>query len=47
MDKLVYEDLYPELESNMSNSNIGTMKRKNIRNHLFVVYGIINSVVRG
>ena len=47
MDKLVYEDLYPELESNMSNSNIGAMKKKNIRNHLFVVYGIINSVVRG
>ena len=46
-DKLVYNDLYPELEANMSNSNIGAMKNKNIRNHLFVVYGIINSVVRG
>ena len=47
LDKLVYADLYPELEDNMSNSNIGAMKNKNIRNHLFVVYGIINSVVRG
>ena len=31
----------------MSNSNIGALKNKNIRNHLFVVYGIINSVLRG
>ena len=47
MDKLIYNDLYPEIEENMSNSNIGAMKNKNVRNHLFVVYGIINSVVRG
>ena len=47
LDKLLYNDLYPEIESNMSNSNIGAMKNKNIRDHLFVVYGIINSVVRG
>ena len=44
---MLYNDLYPELELNMSNSNIGAMKKKNIRNHLFIVYGIINSVVRG
>ena len=47
LDKLIYNDLYPEMESNMSNSNIGALKNKNIRNHLFVVYGIINSVLRG
>ena len=47
LDKLIYNDLYPEMESGMSNSNIGALKNKNIRNHLFVVYGIINSVHRG
>ena len=47
LDKLIYNDLYPEMESVMSNSNIGALKNKNIRNHLFVVYGIINSVHRG
>ena len=47
LDRLLYNDLYPEIESNMSNSNIGAMKKKNISNHLFVVYGIINSVVCG
>ena len=31
----------------MSNSDIGALKNKNICNHLFVVYSIINSVHRG
>ena len=30
----------------MSDSNIGAQKHKNVRNHLFIVYGIINSVLR-
>ena len=47
LDKLIYNDLYPEMESVMSNSDIGALKNKNIRNYLFVVYGIINSVHRG
>jgi hypothetical protein len=47
MDRLLYNDLYPEIEENMSNSNIGALKNKNVRNHLFVVHGIINSVLKG
>ena len=47
LDRLLYNDLYPEVEFNMSNSNIGALKNKNVRNHLFVVHGIINSVVKG
>ena len=47
LDKLVLNDFYPDLELSRSNSNIGAMKKKNIRNHLFIVYGIINSVIRG
>ena len=47
MDRLLYEDLYPEIEENMSNSNIGALKNKNVRNHLFIVHGIINSVING
>ena len=45
-DKLLYLDKYPDLEANMSDSNIGARKQKNVRNHLFIVYGIINSVLR-
>lgn len=47
MDKLIYFDNYYSIDSHMSDSNIGTRKDKNIRNHLFIIYGIINSVVKG
>ena len=30
----------------MSDSNIGARKKKNIKNHLFIIYGIINSVLK-
>ena len=46
LDKLVYNEKYPDLDLAMSDSNIGARKNKNVRNHLFIVYGIINSVVK-
>ena len=45
LDKLTYNDKYLGIESNMSDSNIGARKDKNIRNHLFVIHGVINSVL--
>ena len=47
LDKLLYNDLYEAVEENMSDSNIGARKAQNVRNHLFIIYGIINSVVKG
>ena len=47
LDSLIYEEKYPEVDKNMSDSNIGARKDRNIRNHLFVVYGVINSVLNG
>ena len=46
LDKLIYEDKYEDIESEMSDSNIGARRGQNIRNHLFIVYGIINSVLK-
>ena len=46
LDKMVYMEKYPELDLAMSDSNIGARRNKNVRNHLFIVYGIINSVVK-
>merc|ERR1719318_115240 len=46
LDKLIYIEKYPDLEKSMSDLNIGARKKKNVRNHLFVVYGVINSVLR-
>ena len=31
----------------MSDSNIGARKKKNIKNRLFIVYAVINSVLKG
>ena len=45
LDKLIYQDKYDDIAQGMSDSNIGAQKKKGIKNHLFVVYGIINSVL--
>ena len=47
LDKLLYFDNFDEIDNNMSDSNIGARKNRNIKNHLFMIYGIINSVVKG
>jgi hypothetical protein len=47
LDSLIYEEKYPLVDMNMSNSNIGARKERNIRDHLFIVYGVINSVLNG
>ena len=47
IDKMIYEDKYDDIDASMSDSNIGARRKKNIRNHLFIIYGIINSVVQG
>ena len=44
-DKLIYNDKYKDIDAGMSDSNIGARRQKNIKNHLFVVYGIINSIL--
>ena len=47
IDRLLYNDMFEEIDINMSDSNIGGRKNKNIKNHLFIIYGIINSVIKG
>ena len=47
IDKIIYIEKYPLLDENMSDSNIGARKKKNIRNHLFIVHEVINSVLQG
>ena len=47
IDRLIYQEKYPLIDAGMSDSNIGARKKKNIKNHLFLVYGVINSVLKG
>ena len=44
LDKLIYNDYYDTIDVSMSSSNIGGRKSRNIRDHLFVINGIMNDV---
>ena len=44
---MIYHEKYPLIDRNMTDSNVGARRKKNIKNHLFIIYGIINSVVKG
>ena len=37
LDKLIYCDKYDDIDSSMSDSNIGARKQRNIKNHLFII----------
>ena len=47
IDRLIYQEKYPLVDQLMTDSNIGSRKGKNIKNHLFIIYGLINSVLKG
>ena len=47
LDKLLYSEVYESIDQNMSFSNCGGRKERNIRDHLFVVYACINDVING
>ena len=44
LDKLIYNNIYSKVDSSMSSSNIGARRNRNIRDHLFVINGILNDV---
>ena len=45
LDKLIYNDFYTTIDAGMSCSNIGGRRNRNIRDHLFVINGIMNDVM--
>jgi hypothetical protein len=47
LEKLIYNDEYHNIDTNLTDSNVGTRKNKNIRDNLFVVNAVLNSVKRG
>ena len=46
-DKVIYSQCYDIIDKNMSFSNVGGRRRRNIRDHLFVVYAAVNDVING
>ena len=47
LDKLIYEEVYDDIDDSLSYSNVGGKRGRNIRDHLFVIYAIINDVKFG
>ena len=44
-DKIIYSDVYEVIDKNMSFSNVGGRKQRNIRDNLFVLNASINDVI--
>ena len=46
MDRIIYNDIYGTIDNSMSCSNIGARKNRSINDHLFVINGIFNDVLK-
>ena len=44
LDRLIYNDEYSNLDKNLTDSNVGARKNRNIRDNIFVLNAIVNSV---
>ena len=47
LDILIYVDEYPNLDQNLTDCNVGARKGRNIRDNIFVLNAISNSVRKG
>ena len=47
VDRLIYNDEYDTIDNYLSDCNVGSRKHRNIRDNLFVVYAVMNSVRHG
>ena len=47
LEKMIYNDNYETIDRNMSESNVGARRGRNIRDHLFVMNGVINDIYNG
>ena len=43
--RLIYSDYYQKIDNSMSDSQVGSRKGKNIRNHIWIINGIITDVL--
>ena len=46
LDRLIYNDEYPNIDENMTDSNVGARKKRNIRDNIFVINAILNNIRR-
>ena len=41
LDKMIYSDVYDDIDKNVSFSNVGERRKINLRDHLFIVYAAL------
>ena len=47
LERLIYNDEYSTVDSNLTDANVGARKNRNIRDNLFVIYAVMNTVING
>ena len=47
LDRLIYNDLYSTIDEQLTDGNVRAQKNRNIRDNLFVLGAVINSVTKG
>ena len=47
LDRLIYDDSYDIIDSNLTDGNVGCRKNRSSRDNIYVMGAIINSVVNG
>ena len=47
LDRLIYNDSYSTIDEHLTDGNVGARKNRNIRDNLFVLGAVINSVTHG
>ena len=43
LDRMIYNDMYETVDNALTDCNVGSRKRSNIRDNLFVIYAILNA----
>ena len=47
LDRLIYNDEYENIDEELTDSNVGARKNRNIRDNIFVLNAVTNSIVNG
>ena len=47
LDRLIYNDCYTLIDDNLTDGNVGARKYRNIRDNIFVLGAVVNSVING
>ena len=47
LDRLVCSDCYTMIDDNLTDSNVGAKKGRNIRDNIFVLGAVVNSAIKG